>query len=313
MLGKILKQKTNMAQISKGTTYTAAGAGSLVTYLNLNAHVDNATLLAGSITDQTALAVNGVQSVDLCLIYDNSDGTLKKASISDLLNSDLNTTFNNVTISTDLSVGNIAEIDQIQSSGSGILLDDDVDIANNLVVTGSSTLTGNVIADNGFTSNGTANFTGVFQIGGTVSYALTEVIEEDIPNATGSTANTLHSLWTSASYTKPAGEIWVIQFNTTCFAPNNGTYTHLRFTDSADSVKYALGYFYNSSTNGVLSFSENFYLNTSNTFSGTFVLRAKSSQPNISVTPTGTQLTTSYPDNTQGTSSKFRIFKYKTA
>lgn len=300
-----------MAQISKGTTYTAAGAGSLVTYLNLNAHVDNATLLAGAITDQTALAVNGVQAVDLCLIYDNSDGTLKKASISDLLNSDLNTTFNNVTITTDLSVGNIAEIDQIQSSGSGILLDDDVDIANNLVVTGSSTLTGNVIADNGFTSNGTANFTGVLQIGGTVAYALTEVIEEDIPNATGTTANTLHSLWTSASYTKPAGEIWVVEFDFNTYTANNAN-AHYRVTDSADSVLYVSSFNVYNSSGAIRSHFHRFYLNSANTHSGTFVLRFKSSQADIAVSPTSTQAA-AYPDGSKGTVNKFRIFKYKTA
>lgn len=301
-----------MAQISKGTTYTAAGAGSLVTYLNLNAHVDNATLLAGSITDQTALAVNGVQSVDLCLIYDNSDGTLKKASISDLLNSDLNTTFNNVTISTDLSVGNIAQIDQIQSSGSGILLDDDVDIANNLVVTGSSTLTGNVIADNGFTSNGIANFTGEFQIGGTVSYALTEIIEEDISYSSGATANTLYSLFTSASYTKPAGEIWVVEVDAYIYAPNNSSNIHYRVTDDADSAIYTSGYLCNSQANSVWLVLRRMYLDSANTHTGEFHFRAKSSQNNIAIAPTSTQLS-AYPDSSKGTVNKFRIYKFKTA
>lgn len=311
MLEKIFKQKTNMAQISKGTTYTATGAGSLVTYLNLNAHVDNATLLAGSITDQTALAVNGVQSVDLCLIYDNSDGTLKKASISDLLNSNLNTTFNNVTISTDLSVGNIAEIDQIQSSGSGILLDDDVDIANNLVVTGSSTLTGNVIADNGFTSNGTANFTGVFQIGGTVSYALTEVIEEDIPNATGAAANTLHNLFTSASYTKPVGELWIVEVTGIVYQAND-TLGHWRMTDSTDTIIYVSHYWNNDTSNDTIPIHFNFYLPSSNSHSGTFVFRFKSYQTNITISPSSSQLS-SYPDSGKRTDGKFRIYKFKTA
>lgn len=41
-----------MSQIQKGTTYTSSGAGSQVTHTNLNAHVDNATLVAGAIDDQ---------------------------------------------------------------------------------------------------------------------------------------------------------------------------------------------------------------------------------------------------------------------
>ena len=42
-----------MAQIQKGTTYTQTGTGSQVTHTNLNAHVDNATLTAGAIDEQT--------------------------------------------------------------------------------------------------------------------------------------------------------------------------------------------------------------------------------------------------------------------
>ena len=41
-----------MAQILKGTTFTSGGT---VTDTNLNNHVDNATLLAGAITDQTSV------------------------------------------------------------------------------------------------------------------------------------------------------------------------------------------------------------------------------------------------------------------
>jgi hypothetical protein len=42
-----------MPQIQKGTTYTSSGSGSQVTHTNLNAHVDNASLLTGAIDDQT--------------------------------------------------------------------------------------------------------------------------------------------------------------------------------------------------------------------------------------------------------------------
>jgi hypothetical protein len=41
-----------MAQIQKGTTYTQTGTGSQVTHTNLNAHVDNSTLLAGAVIEQ---------------------------------------------------------------------------------------------------------------------------------------------------------------------------------------------------------------------------------------------------------------------
>ncbi len=47
-----------MAQISKGTNYTATGDRSFVTHTNLNAHVDNAKLLGGAIGEQVANSVS---------------------------------------------------------------------------------------------------------------------------------------------------------------------------------------------------------------------------------------------------------------
>jgi hypothetical protein len=41
-----------MAQLSKGTNYTATGDQSFVTHINLNAHVDNAKLIGGAIGEQ---------------------------------------------------------------------------------------------------------------------------------------------------------------------------------------------------------------------------------------------------------------------
>jgi hypothetical protein len=50
-----------MAQLSKGTNYTATGDMSFVTHTNLNAHVDNAKLIGGAIGEQipNAVTTNG--------------------------------------------------------------------------------------------------------------------------------------------------------------------------------------------------------------------------------------------------------------
>lgn len=308
-----------MAQISKGDTFVD---GQQVTGARLNQLVDSAILLVGSISDQTAIAANGVAAGDELPI--NDSGVLKKTTAGDILNSGLSITTGSISGNTgaDLVVtpavgqkidiaGNL-EADDLNVTDD-LTVGDDATVSGDLLVTGSSTLTGNVIADNGFTSNGTANFTGAFQFNGSAVYSLAEVVEEDIPNATGSTANTLHSLFTSASYTKPVGEIWAFEVNGVLFNANNATYAHYRITDSTDSTKYVLGYFYNVHTNGVHNFSNHFYIDSATSYSGTFVIRAKSNQPNIVITPTGTQLTTSYPDNTEGTKGRFRIYKYKTA
>lgn len=88
-----------------------------------------------------------------------------------------------------------------------------VKITGNEVVTGNLYVDGNITANGSIsgstTFNGTANFTGVFQVNGAVGYVLTEVYEETITPWTSTTAG-FFSIWTSATFTKPAGEIWVL-------------------------------------------------------------------------------------------------------
>lgn len=72
-----------MAQIQKGFTYSAGSPTNQVTFTNLNAHVDDAILLPGAITEQTA--VTATETVDLVLVYDDSAAALKKVALSNLL------------------------------------------------------------------------------------------------------------------------------------------------------------------------------------------------------------------------------------
>ena len=204
-----------MAQISKGDTFTD---GQQVTGARLNQLVDSSVLLVGAITDQPSITANTLQATDTTIV--NDAGVLKEATIGDFLNSNLPISTSAITGGTGVDLvltpaagqkfdiaGNI-EVDDIAVT-------DDATIAGDLTVTGSSTLTGNVIADNGFTSNGVANFTGTLQVNGTVGYALTEVAEETITTYTNaSLPASWTTAWTSASYVKPAGEIWVIE---SCF------------------------------------------------------------------------------------------------
>lgn len=75
-----------MPQISKGDTFVN---GEQVTGGRLNQLVDSAVILNGVITDQGAITANTVANDDLVLLYDASANALKKASVSDLLNSNL--------------------------------------------------------------------------------------------------------------------------------------------------------------------------------------------------------------------------------
>jgi hypothetical protein len=308
-----------MAQFSKGDTFVD---GQQVTGARLNQLVDSAVLLIGAITEQTTMASNDVSSTDGLLINDN--GVLKKTTVGDVLNSNLPVTTSSVTGGTGVDLvltpaagqkvdiaGNI-EADDINATDD-VSVGGDLTVTATLTVTGSSTLTGNVIADNGFTSNGTANFTGALQVNGTVGYVLTEVVEEDIPYAMGAAANTLHSLFTSASYTKPSDEIWAFEVEAVIFNGNNAVYTHYRITDSSDSAKYIKSYYYTPHSNGLEYVSHRFFIGTGTSYTGTFVIRAKSNQTNIKIMPTTTDLSAVYPDGAEGTVGKFRIFKYKTA
>ena len=138
-----------MAQIQSPLTFTS---GQVLTAADLNAHVNSATLLAGSINDQTAVTAFDIQSTDTFNIYDASGAVLRKATVDDLMRSGMIATFNtisgkagqNLTI-TPASTFAVAIVGNLTSSGT-------------LSVTSTSTLTGDVTAGANLTVTGLANF-----------------------------------------------------------------------------------------------------------------------------------------------------------
>jgi len=67
-----------MAQIQKGTTYGTTSPSNLVSATNLNDHVDDAVLLPGAVTDQTAKTV--LADADTILVHSAADVTLRKTT-----------------------------------------------------------------------------------------------------------------------------------------------------------------------------------------------------------------------------------------
>lgn len=76
-----------MAQIQKGTTYGTTSPSNLVTSTNLNNHVDDAVLLPGAITDQTAKTA--LASADTILVHSSADVALRKTTAAQLFASPL--------------------------------------------------------------------------------------------------------------------------------------------------------------------------------------------------------------------------------
>lgn len=201
----------------------------------------------------------------------------------------------------------------VVTTGNSVITSDEYLIGNQ-DVGGNSRINGSLIVKGAATFDGTSNFTGNLQVNGTVGYVLTGVIEETIPYATGTAANTLHNLFTSASYTKPVGEIWVIEIDAIMWSLNNAN-THYRLTDSTDTTNFMIGYAATNSAYDVFEINKTYIFDSSSTHTGTFVFRAKCGQPTISISPSTTELSTgtSYPDASKGSVGKFRIYKYKTA
>lgn len=76
-----------MPQIQKGTTY--AVGNSTVTIDNLNAHVDNATLLSGAISEQTAITTAQINSLSTAQVLLNFGGGLKQTTLANAVNGTL--------------------------------------------------------------------------------------------------------------------------------------------------------------------------------------------------------------------------------
>ena len=315
-----------MAQIQSPETYAD---GQQVTASRLNNQTNGAVLLPGAVTDQTALAAGTVASGDGLIVHDASASALRKTTAGDLLGSGVPITTGAITGSTgaDLVItpaagqkvdiaGNL-EADDINVTDD-LTVGDDATISGDLIVTGGSTLTGNVIADNGFTSNGVANFTGTLQVNGTVGYVLTEVVEQTMTPWTAPSAGSHWGVFTSAAFTKPVGEIWV--FEVSFRHQSNRGVGGCQFAGRYGSVAQGTGayifhdFFFDGSGGSYLhhnTYTNRWVADASTTFtSETFKIDADNGGSSLALFQTTVSagfIVTSV------TSSKFRIYKYKTA
>lgn len=312
-----------MAQIQAPYTFVT---GDQVTAANLNAHTNSAILLPGSITDQPDIAANTVAANDSVALHDLSASTLKEATVGDLLNSGLNITTGAIAGKTGVDLvitpaagqkvdvaGNI-EADDVNVTDD-LTVGDDATISGDLAVTGATTFTGNVIANGNLSVSGTANFVGGFQVGGSTGYILTEIVEQSFTFAGATTISTWTNAYTSASYTKPAGEIWMVEFDFR-YRHEQAVFMAIRFNQTSTST--TLDGTFNIEGSGSNYFHvENcilrYVFQNASTFTSTFTLDFQPSASGSSVFVG--EATFPYAGIFTGISmpaSKFRIYKYKT-
>jgi hypothetical protein len=306
-----------MAQISKGDTFVD---GQQVTGARLNQLVDSSTLLVGAITDQPSITANTLEATDSTIV--NDAGTLKEATIGDILNSNLPISTSSITGNTGVDIVVTPAVGQKVDIAGAFEAESINSVANTtiggtLTVTGASTLTGNVIVDNGLTSNGIANFTGTLQVNGTVGYVLTEIVEETITPwiTTGESLSAAFATkFTSSSYTKPTGEIWVVTINASYYYYVADTYMAIRLIRSSDSLLLTTEYSVEGGGSSYIhygSFDGQYVFNSASTFTSTFKVDVRSSNGNwMGLGNTDTSLSFV---NVPLDASKFRIYKYKTA
>jgi hypothetical protein len=302
-----------MAQISKGDTFVD---GQQVTGARLNQLVDASTLLVGAITDQPSITANTLEATDSTIV--NDAGTLKEATIGDILNSNLPVSTSSITGGTgvDLVVtpaagqkvdvaGNL-EADDFNATGNATVAGNQT-VTGDLAVTGTSTLTGDVTADNAFTSNGVANFTGTLQINGSVGYGLIEITEETPTQFTNTSSGAWNLAWTSTAYTKPSDEIWVVELCTTSSTYPSASYSEIKLERSVTSSVVGYDMVWSNHSGGSLSHYQNIVFRyIINAGSAVTAETAKIFVKSLNNHASTVANSTSYP-------SVLRIYKYKTA
>lgn len=140
-----------MTQILKGETFSN---GEQVTGARLNQLVDSSVILVGAISEQTSITANTLEATDSTIV--NDSGTLKKATIGDILNS-------NLPISTSSVTGG-AGVDLTITPAAGRK----VDIAG-AFESDSNNTTGNSSVVGNATVGGTLNVTGATTLAGGIS------------------------------------------------------------------------------------------------------------------------------------------------
>lgn len=260
-----------MPQIQAPVNFTN---GQTVDADSFNNHVNGAIVLPGIITDWSNISTNTVATDDSFLIYDLSSTSLKKATISDLLNSSLpiTTSILNGATGQNLSISPAAgyqlSVTTGASFGGNVLFSGTITSAGNAIINGNLNVNGSTatlpavtassVSSTGDTTvGGNLTVTGSITQSGITPKTLYDIVEYTIQDqaAISGTANDLTNFatffTTPTALTKPAGEIWVFEFTAVChFGWTTGSgsglfpaFGVLRLTNNSTSIDYYRGTF----------------------------------------------------------------------
>lgn len=162
-----------MAQLSKGDTFADQQQ---LTATRLNQLVDSATLLAGAISEQTALSpVKTLEGTDTTIV--NDGGVLKKATMVDVLGSNI------PVITSSISAGEKKDINLVA-------YDADTVLSNTYNSTNGSTVVVTTIAAHGLVvgqfitiAGAGAGYNGTFKITAVTTYTFTFLLDIEIVDA----------------------------------------------------------------------------------------------------------------------------------
>lgn len=189
-----------MAQLRKGTTYTATGDSSFVTHTNLNAHVDNAKLIGGAIGEQVP---NPVSTDADEILVKKGDDLFKQTK------GEFTTTINSNLANINTVNASIVDADSVETI--------DATITDDLSVGGDASVVGN-LAVTGITNLKVLTVDGKSPLYVGDTFYKESIKKIPFPSFSSWTMN----LWASPAITVPAGETWTYQVFCHMAADNNG-------------------------------------------------------------------------------------------
>lgn len=295
-----------------------------VTAANLNAHVNNAQLQPGAISDHAALP-DPLASGDQFLVNDVSatPDELRSITAGAIFSSDLPITTSNLTTSTITGKAG-ANLNVTAPAGFNVNIASPI-TTTGVAVTGNGSVSGTLTVTSGIvtgdiSSTGTANFTGTLQVNGTIGYVLTEIYEHTIPTFIAVVGGQFNNIYTSPAFTKPSGEIWVIEIQATHSGKGGYVYEFaVRYGSQTPTTGSYIGYerFHDGNGGGahcVKTYLNRWVFQSSDTFTNE-TIRVDCNLGNGSefqFAPTVWQYG-GFVSNIMATPSKLRIYKYKTA